>query len=114
MKHNKSRRAHARKMNRRVSLIEKLEGRQMLVGDWHNRVNPVDVNNDLVVSPLDALVVINRLNLPEQRVLSGHRTSLAPFVDTDGDGRLSPLDALRVINVLNDSGALQNLIVPKG
>ncbi len=57
---------------------------------WHNLINPVDVNNDLVVSPIDALVVINQLNSPEHRVLSNNRALLSPFVDTDGDWSLSP------------------------
>ncbi|MCA9198689.1 MAG: pre-peptidase C-terminal domain-containing protein [Planctomycetales bacterium] len=56
---------------------------------------PLDVNRDNVISPIDALMVINYLNLPQpQRVFS---TAL----DVSRDGDISPIDALLVINQLN-------------
>lgn len=60
----------------------------------HNADNPFDVNGDSFVSPLDALIVINRLNasaLPHS----------AEFVDVNDDGYATPIDALLVINHLN-------------
>ncbi|MEZ6117283.1 MAG: dockerin type I domain-containing protein [Pirellulaceae bacterium] len=56
---------------------------------------PLDVNRDNVISPIDALMVINYLNMPQaQRVFS---TAL----DVSRDGNISPIDALLVINQLN-------------
>jgi hypothetical protein len=70
---------------------------------YHNALNGSDVNNDGVVSPLDALLIINQLNLGRDRVSS----SQATFEDVNGDGSITPLDALLVINVLNDSSFAQ-------
>ena len=70
---------------------------------WYNGLRPENVNNDGVISPLDALLVINELNasgthtLPSQRP----RPLAPPFFDVSRDGRVSPLDALLVINYLN-------------
>jgi hypothetical protein len=70
---------------------------------WYNGLRPENVNNDGVISPLDALLVINELNasgthsLPAQRP----RPLAPPFFDVSRDGRVSPLDALLVINYLN-------------
>ncbi len=61
------------------------------------RQNPsqaLDVSGDLVVTPLDVLLIINELN-----AASPSRTSW--FFDTSGDGLLTPLDALLVVNMLN-------------
>lgn len=77
---------------------------------------PLDVNGDGRVSPIDALLVINRLNhtpgtLTESRALvtgpagGGPRSGSDPF-DTSGDGNVSPIDALLVINYLNRQAAV--------
>jgi len=71
---------------------------------WQNAAMPLDVNNDGMLSPLDALVGINRLNAAEDRTLPAQRSSTNssdPFPDTNGDGYLSPLDVMLVINGLN-------------
>lgn len=74
---------------------------------WHNPTNPLDVNGNGSVSPLDALLIINVLNTSG----AGSVSRLTPpsdgsklYVDTNNDGFVSPLDALLVINYLN-SGA---------
>ncbi len=67
---------------------------------WNNFFNPLDVNDDGTVSPIDALLIINRLN-SENRTLDGTNPLFNPFVDTSADGILSPLDALLVINYFN-------------
>lgn len=63
-----------------------------------------DVNGDGIVSPLDALLVINRLNR-FNRENSGFIQEPPQgepfFVDTNGDGWVSAIDALIVINYLN-------------
>ena len=60
-----------------------------------------------MVTPIDALVVINELNL---RRISDERGQLPPrpldwppgdLIDTNGDGSVSPIDALLVINALD-------------
>ena len=71
-----------------------------------NPTNPDDVNRDGMVTPLDALLVLNAV----QAQLSG---SVLPAVasngatldydDVNGDGIVTPLDALLVINALNSS-----------
>ncbi len=74
---------------------------------WHNTANPFDTNNDGVVAPLDALLVINEFN---ERVFSDPITSKLndnatppPFFDVNDDGFASPIDALLVINALPSS-----------
>ncbi len=57
----------------------------------HNIFNPLDVNSDDSVSPIDALLVINVLN-------DNGNLSTEIKVDTNGDGQITPLDALLVIN----------------
>ena len=57
-----------------------------------------DTNGDGVVSPVDALQIINALNA--DRSDSQSSQSLAAS-DIDGDGETTPLDALLVINQLN-------------
>lgn len=60
-----------------------------------NPENAMDVNADGVVSPLDALVLINELN--------GTSESFAGimYTDVNSDGLTSPIDALLVISHLN-------------
>lgn len=75
------------------------------ISPWTNRANNLDTTRDGAVVPLDALVVINALNLVEGNgELSNPRTLLEqeqPDFDTNGDGFLTPVDALLVINFLN-------------
>ncbi len=61
----------------------------------HNLSNPLDVNLDDDVSPIDALIVINRLNDRDQLTIETDFKC-----DTNGDGQVSPADALIVINGL--------------
>lgn len=62
-----------------------------------------DVNASGETSPLDALLVINRISRGSQDGSSGSipvlPTDVGPdFFDVDGNGFITPLDALRVIN----------------
>ncbi len=74
-----------------------------VVRSWQNVRDPLDVNSDTFVSPIDALLVINYLNagLPGQLV---GPPSGSPFRDVTGDGYVSARDALLVINYLNRQG----------
>ena len=62
---------------RRLLRAEPLEDRVLLAADlgmdlnhWHNYVRATDVNQDGVTSPVDALVVINELNMGGPRNLA--------------------------------------------
>ncbi len=70
---------------------------------WQNPDLALDINGDQLVTPLDALLVINELNSTGPGPLHS-RTALGGvpvFLDSNGDGYLSALDALLVINELN-------------
>ncbi len=71
-----------------------------LSGGDTNLENPLDANDDGQVSPVDALLVINRLN-SSTPPLSEPLYGLTPFVDINNDGEVSPVDALLIINWLN-------------
>ncbi|MCA9157620.1 MAG: hypothetical protein KDA72_04795 [Planctomycetales bacterium] len=92
LKHN-SRKRYARRLR-----AETLESRRLLAADFqpfhHNRFDAEDVNDDGLVSPMDALMVINAINQRSQR-------EDLNFIDVNNDGLLSPQDALFVINRLN-------------
>ncbi len=68
---------------------------------FHNTSMPLDVDNDLRITPLDALVVINRLNNGNRSEGEGSTSEPILFCDVDADGLVSPLDVLAVINQLN-------------
>ncbi|MHB8861910.1 MAG: dockerin type I domain-containing protein [Pirellulaceae bacterium] len=70
---------------------------------WQNANNALDVDDQDGVTPLDALIVINRLNSSGPGPLSPPVTAplSPPFYDTSGDNEVTALDALQVINQLN-------------
>ncbi len=61
---------------------------------WTNPLDRFDVNADGMISPIDAINVINRIGAPR---------AAPPFADVTGDGAVGPLDALQVINRLPTS-----------
>ncbi len=76
---------------------------------WHNELEPLDVNGDGFISPIDALLIINRLNAQNATALAqgvAHHQIAVPRGDSDplwdssGDGYVSPFDAILVINEL--------------
>ncbi len=79
---------------------------------WQNVSNPVDVNNDGFVSPLDALLVINMIIASNNPLLLARQelVGVKPastdfgFVDVNGDGFATAIDVLQVINHLNNPG----------
>ena len=86
-----------RNSNRRL-FSESLEPRAMMAADVaHNFLYPHDVDDDGSVTPLDALVVINRLNRGSDDSASAERK----FHDVDDDSQVTPLDALILINDIN-------------
>ncbi len=71
--------------------------------DWQSPVEPLDVNADGQVVPLDALIAINGINNGDAGTLSGTPGTDDYYYDVSGDGNLTPLDPLQVINHLNRS-----------
>lgn len=67
---------------------------------WMNASDPFDVNDNNVVQPLDALIVINDLNRNGPRRLQTTDPTF-PYLDVNGDLSVSPIDALQIINFLN-------------
>ncbi len=99
--------------------VEKLECRAMMAGltGFHNTSMPLDVDNDLSVTPLDALIVINRINSDDRISGEDPTSSVVTFCDVDADGTVTPLDVLAVVNQLNlNSGTVignQDAIEPE-
>ena len=87
------------KPNRRRLLIESLEARRLLSADWRNPVDAIDVNRDGLITPLDALVVLNEIARRNRAGINELEprpdASTLPFYDVDGNGEIVPLDALR-------------------
>jgi hypothetical protein len=108
--------SQARRSVSRGLFAERLEDRRLLSGaetPYHNSMVPIDVTRDWVISPRDALTVINELNNGGARVLdtsSGSNDANRTFIDTNGDNILSPIDALRVINALNSGDGLDAIV----
>ncbi|MCC7333737.1 MAG: putative Ig domain-containing protein [Pirellulaceae bacterium] len=73
----------------------------MLNSDWSNPSRPLDVNNDLLITPMDALLIINRLNSRSTGVLPTRTNRLDYYYDVNGDQLSTPMDVLQVINELN-------------
>ena len=74
---------------------------------WRNPIDALDVNDDGLLSPIDALLVINELNRVGAHALLPPSGGSAPppYLDVTGDNFVSPVDALRVINELNRRGS---------
>jgi subtilisin family serine protease len=65
---------------------------------WHNPVDGLDVNGDGLVTPLDAVIVINRLNA---EAAGEAPASAAYYYDVNDDSFCTAQDVLIVINHLN-------------
>lgn len=94
--------------------LEGLEARQLLAADlginvdplaYHNSIAPNDVNRDSIVSPVDAILIVNHLNNNEDATLPAvDGLAKTALLDTNADGFVTPHDALNVINSLNAEG----------
>jgi hypothetical protein len=68
--------------------------------------DPLDVNVDGFISPIDALLVVNFLNAnSEPNPAAPNVGAEGPYIDVNNDGFISPLDALLVVNYLNAMAA---------
>jgi hypothetical protein len=81
-------------------LIAAAEANQEVLS-WTNPVQPLDVNDDSTISPIDALLIINELNTVGGHALTTPTETPPAFIDTNSDMFVSPLDALLVLNYLN-------------
>lgn len=101
-----------RRLSFRSLRFESLETRQLLAGInlYHNALEPLDVNDDSYVAPIDAMIIINQLNGPavDLDVEGDLPPGFTGFVDVDNDMVLSPADALNVINGLNRNAPVVN------
>jgi hypothetical protein len=90
------------------------------VGDgWQNSDDPLDVNGDGQVAPIDALLIINELNVPAYRdptsgLLPTPPAIIPAYFDVDGDGFVAPSDAILVINYLNSIPAAAEAAAAEG
>ena len=92
--------------------LEELEPRRLMASDWQNAALKCDVDNSALVSPQDALLIIDELNQFGARPLPMREVSdTQPYFDVSGDGWSSPLDALLVVNVLNTFSSQQPIVV---
>jgi hypothetical protein len=77
---------------------------------WRNPLNPLDVDADGEVAPIDAHLILNELNRedgPHELPVPPVAPDLPPpFYDVTGDNFVAPIDAHRVINFLDDQSPL--------
>ena len=81
-----------------------LYSKHSFIKTYQNPHNQFDVNADAAVTPLDALVLVNAINLTGPRPLAGLPTLVGgvfQYIDVNGDDLLTPLDALDVISQLD-------------
>lgn len=96
-----------RSETRRRLKPETLESRQMLAANiFHNELIPEDVNEDGIVSAVDALTIINQMNRQSRGTSAAEggpqsQRDRGQMTDVNNDGRDTAVDALMVINRLN-------------
>jgi len=84
-----------------------------LFASQQNLSVPADVNNDSIVSPVDALLVINELSRQQRGELKSQPVAPSTrFFDVNGDGLTTAVDALRVINSIPKGEGEKNLRSP--
>lgn len=82
------------------SLVARIIGNGPNPTLWFNEWTAEDVNGDRLVTSLDALLIINRLNSQLSADLPNAKDA-DEFFDVNNDGFLTSIDALLVINRLN-------------
>lgn len=95
----------------RYKLFEALEERRLLASDWNNVQLVRDVDRSGLVTPQDAMLVIDDLNnMGARRLPPRGLDSLEPLVDVNADQWVTPLDVLLVIDAINSLSDRQPLI----
>jgi hypothetical protein len=77
---------------------------------YHNDQDPGDVDGDGMITPIDALIIVNHINNHGPGVIKPEGEGPLPSLDVDGDGMVTPIDILIIINILNGSGSSQDYI----
>ena len=84
-------------------------GARLVTGaNWQNPVEPLDVDNDGFIAPIDVLLIVSHLNQYGSHPLPvpPQPPELPPpFLDVDGDDHVAPVDALLIIGHLNSQDA---------
>lgn len=119
MSHNRVRpiRPRGRRRRRRLSLqVENLEPRYVLTSLWQNPINALDVNDDAYTSPMDAVLIIDKINLDGVGPLSAQlgEGEGYTYYDVNGNEYLDALDVLIVIDWLNGGFTLSSSDNPSG
>ena len=70
---------------------------------WHNSLQAEDVSGDGLISPIDALKVINYLNSGEPSQVPPGAEAVHGLIDVNGDNLVTPIDVLLVVNYLNQN-----------
>lgn len=77
---------------------------------YHNDQDPADVDGNGVISPIDALIIVNYINNFGPGVINPEGEGPVPNLDVDGDGMVSPIDLLIIVNIINGSSNTQDYI----
>ncbi len=85
------------------ALAVRLTGSEPDPVDWHNQWTAEDVSGDRLVTAIDALLLVNRLNTQTTSAVPSVKNDAA-FLDVNDDGFITSLDALLVVNYLNNRG----------
>jgi VCBS repeat-containing protein len=90
-----------------AQVMQSIQSKQSASAESVSTRHPLDTSNDGLITPLDAILVINALNARPKADAEAsaegllHASTFNPMLDTSGDGVLNPLDAVLVINYLN-------------
>lgn len=91
----------------RVYSLRAINGEQTLTrATPTNLFMPTDTNGDGETTPLDALLVINRMSRAAAE--AEQASAVNEFHDVNGDGSVTPMDALRVINYLSENAVSES------
>ena len=83
-----------------TGVVSNLISQDLATSSWQNAIDPLDVDGNRYITPLDALLIINELNGVGPRLLTGS-APVGRYLDVNGDDWVTPMDALVVINRLN-------------
>ena len=79
---------------------------------WTNPLEPLDIDRNGIVAPLDALLTINLLGMITDLTRPESSDAILDhYLDVDRNQELSPLDSLFIINQLNFSAAASSVSV---
>ncbi|MFN7450166.1 MAG: dockerin type I domain-containing protein [Pirellula sp.] len=77
---------------------------------YHNDQDPADVDGNGMITPIDALVIVNYINNHGPGVIKPEGEGPVPNLDVDGDGMVTPIDILIIINIINGNSNSQDYI----